>query len=324
MPRRPCTIALALMLGASAEGIAQQVPAAMLEGCWERTSASGRKFNENWSSRNGRLIGTAQAVAPDGVRDLEQLRIYLDAATLVYDAHPSGQARQQFRATEVSATRLVFENPEHDFPQRITYERRGDSLAARVEGDRAGRRQPQMFAFARVPCGPQPVSATMLTRIALEEHYAALVAREQASIVARLEWFADHADSGYSYVTWSAPGSEVAGWDVEMLRRVASQLRANISQLNPTDRTFDATVERVLVRGDTAEVMASARQSYRIVDTQGRMGAAGAAHTRAGTQRWIDVWVKRGDTWRLRRTRLIADESSLDGKVTVRDGRPVS
>jgi hypothetical protein len=38
-------------------------------------------------------------------------------------------------------TEAVFENPGHDFPQRIIYRREGDSLIARIEGEVDGRRR---------------------------------------------------------------------------------------------------------------------------------------------------------------------------------------
>ena len=35
--------------------------------------------------------------------------------------------------------RAVFENPAHDFPTRIVYEREGEILSARIEGEMEGR-----------------------------------------------------------------------------------------------------------------------------------------------------------------------------------------
>ena len=39
-----------------------------------------------------------------------------------------------FALVESGPRRAVFENPGHDFPQRIVYERTGDRLDARIEG----------------------------------------------------------------------------------------------------------------------------------------------------------------------------------------------
>ena len=49
-----------------------------------------------------------------------------------------GRAPTAFRLVEVSGQRAVFENPGHDFPQRIIYRREGDTLHARIEGNQNG------------------------------------------------------------------------------------------------------------------------------------------------------------------------------------------
>ena len=40
--------------------------------------------------------------------------------------------------TKLGERRVVFANPEHDFPQRITYWRKGDTLRVRVEAQKDG------------------------------------------------------------------------------------------------------------------------------------------------------------------------------------------
>ena len=60
---------------------------------------------------------------------------------------------QWMRPRAVSDSAVIFENPAHDFPQRIIYRRRGaDSLLARVEGMRGGRLRGLDFPYRRVPC----------------------------------------------------------------------------------------------------------------------------------------------------------------------------
>lgn len=125
---------------------------AFLVGCWERSTATRRAVEKWFPARDGVMLGTSQLVTDSGTRELERLRLYQFGDTLVYEADPVGQALTLFRASEVSATRLVFENPAHDFPQRITYSLAGDSLHVRIEGDRAGRRGPVTFRFRRSEC----------------------------------------------------------------------------------------------------------------------------------------------------------------------------
>ena len=58
---------------------------------------------------------------------------------LALEAQPGGRFPPTlFPATEIGDSRVVFANPEHDFPQRITYSLDGRTLRARVEAQRDG------------------------------------------------------------------------------------------------------------------------------------------------------------------------------------------
>jgi hypothetical protein len=56
-------------------------------------------------------------------------------------AQPGGGPAVEFALTELSPTRALFENPQHDYPKRIVYERvGGDGLRTEISdtgGDRA-------------------------------------------------------------------------------------------------------------------------------------------------------------------------------------------
>ncbi|HEV2816960.1 MAG TPA: DUF6265 family protein [Allosphingosinicella sp.] len=70
----------------------------------------------------------------------EQVRIETsdDGATMQYVARPRGAAADTaFRLTRAGPNEAAFENPAHDYPQRIIYRREGDALIARTE-DMAG------------------------------------------------------------------------------------------------------------------------------------------------------------------------------------------
>lgn len=74
-----------------------------------------------WSGR-GDEVGEVEfmrlAAGPDGVP--------------VYFATPNGAATVGFRLVHMEANVATFENPAHDFPQRISYRRTGDVLVATV------------------------------------------------------------------------------------------------------------------------------------------------------------------------------------------------
>ena len=135
------TLLLAMAAAPSAHG--QGAPAAdgsFLKGYW-LSCTSGQEISETWSdARGGVMVGTSLTLSR-GKASWELLRIGPSAAGLSYFAQPSGQAPAEFplAAAKSTATRLVFEDPAHDFPQRVIYERRGEKLAARIEGEIGGK-----------------------------------------------------------------------------------------------------------------------------------------------------------------------------------------
>jgi hypothetical protein len=101
-----------------------------------------------------RLLGIARRREGND-RDVDAAgRLRTDGTTLVYVAQPSGQKETEFRGTHASDTLLAFENPAHDFPQRIMYRRRGaDSVVARIEGPgRDGATRGIDFPMRRARC----------------------------------------------------------------------------------------------------------------------------------------------------------------------------
>jgi len=47
---------------------------------------------------------------------------------------------------------VVFENLQHDFPQRVGYKRDGDALLAWIEGPRNGQTRRIEFPYRKVGC----------------------------------------------------------------------------------------------------------------------------------------------------------------------------
>jgi hypothetical protein len=129
---------------------------AWLQGCWTAVTP-GRLIEENWTSpRGGSMIGVSRTIAGDSLAGYELVILYQRDSTLEYEAHPSGQPVATFSARTASTTGVVFENPMHDFPQRVGYRRVGqDSLVAYIEGVMGGRARRVEFPYARAKCvGP--------------------------------------------------------------------------------------------------------------------------------------------------------------------------
>lgn len=99
------------------------------------------------------MMGASRTVANGKVAEWERLQLTEKDGALVYTSLPSGQSEASFAATQVTDSGFTVENPQHDFPQRISYRRRGaDSLIARIEGPGANGVRGIDFPMKRVSC----------------------------------------------------------------------------------------------------------------------------------------------------------------------------
>lgn len=125
-----------------------------LAGCWE-LNRTGRHITEQWMAPEGNtLMGMSRTVDNRNTTEYEFLLIREGTRGLDYVAKPSGQAEATFTSVRVSAEEVVFENPTHDFPTRIIYQRRPDGgLTAAIEGTMNGHARRIEFPFTR--CRPR-------------------------------------------------------------------------------------------------------------------------------------------------------------------------
>jgi hypothetical protein len=123
---------------------------AWMAGCWEQRTARAVTHEQWMPPAGGVMIGMSRTVSGGEARSWEFLRVATVNGTLAYVAQPSGQGETIFPATAVSDTLATFENPSHDFPQRIAYRRvRADSIVARISGVTAGKERGMDIPFRR-------------------------------------------------------------------------------------------------------------------------------------------------------------------------------
>lgn len=127
---------------------------AWLAGCWER-GGSNWEGVEQWMKPAGEtMLGMSRTVANGKLREYEflQLRTKEDGS-LHYVALPSGQQETWFKLVKLENQEAVFENLEHDFPQRIIYRLEKDgALMARIEGMSKGKLKGIDFPMKRGKC----------------------------------------------------------------------------------------------------------------------------------------------------------------------------
>ena len=125
-----------------------------LSGCWasdDQDAGSG----EYWTPpAGGTMLAVSKTVRDGRTVAFEYLRIAEDDEhSLTLFASPSGQLRAQFHLTGMTDTEIVFENPDHDFPQRIIYRLSDtDRLLGRIEGKNDGQTVAVDFPMTRVDC----------------------------------------------------------------------------------------------------------------------------------------------------------------------------
>ena len=124
-----------------------------LTGCLEMRSGARVVEEQRMAERAGTMLGMGRTVGAKGLGDYELTLIKEDGGRLLFEAHPKGQPPATFAARVATADSVVFEAPEHDFPQRVGYRRvGGDSVLAWVEGTMNGKARRIEFPYARIPC----------------------------------------------------------------------------------------------------------------------------------------------------------------------------
>lgn len=100
------------------------------------------------------MLGVSRTIGHGKTVAFEFMEIrHLPDGRLAFVAHPSGQETAVFTALHVSDSEAVFENPAHDFPQRVPYTKDGESkLRARIEGTEDGTVHVVEFPMSRTSC----------------------------------------------------------------------------------------------------------------------------------------------------------------------------
>jgi len=122
-----------------------------MAGAWGSTS-EGVKAEEYWiAPEGGVMLGLHRDQFPSGKFFFEYLRIEVLEGRVVYIPSPGGQESVAFPVLELGEKRVVFSNPDHDFPQSIAYWLEDDrTLRCRVEGQgRDGERRVEEWSWKR-------------------------------------------------------------------------------------------------------------------------------------------------------------------------------
>ena len=143
---RTLILTLLLTLPASAGELPK-----FLSGSWSAVTPDGSAIEEHWMEpKGGVMLGMSRTVSKSGKVAFEFIRIATHEGKLAYLAMPGGRPPTAFPLASMTDSRVVFENPAHDFPQRILYWRDGERLCARVEGTIDGKAEGEEWCWNRL------------------------------------------------------------------------------------------------------------------------------------------------------------------------------
>jgi hypothetical protein len=125
-----------------------------LSGCWAAANQDAGSGEQWMPPAGGTMLGISRSVRDGRTVAFEFIRIAEQAdGELVFIASPSGQNTTQFSMTSLGDREVIFENPDHDFPQRIIYRLISDEeLLGRVEGTINGAERTLDFPMKKIDC----------------------------------------------------------------------------------------------------------------------------------------------------------------------------
>jgi len=127
-----------------------------MTGSWA-SETGGTRSEEHWTQPSaGTMFGVNRSMRDHKTVFFEYLRIEARPNGVFYLAAPVGRhPPTEFRMVSSSENKVTFENPEHDFPQRITYWLDGDMLHATAEGESRGTVRSEVFQWQRATIMPK-------------------------------------------------------------------------------------------------------------------------------------------------------------------------
>ena len=125
-----------------------------LIGTWENKTSRGSVY-ESWKKINeNELAGKSYAVKGADTIIFETVQLKQEGKNLYYIPTVRNQNNGEpvsFKAYTITDHKMVFGNPEHDFPQSVSYTKvNTDSLVAEISGVKNGNVRHQTFPMRRL------------------------------------------------------------------------------------------------------------------------------------------------------------------------------
>ncbi|WP_367754613.1 DUF6265 family protein [Flavobacterium sp. WC2421] len=124
-----------------------------LLGTWENKTAEGN-LSETWEKVNDSTYeGQSYFIKGKDTIHFETIQLQQKGEELTYNANVQGQNEDKpvpFKLTKTTEKELVFENPKHDYPQKISYKSVSkDSLIAEISGMQSGKPSSEKYVMTK-------------------------------------------------------------------------------------------------------------------------------------------------------------------------------
>lgn len=147
---------LTLLIAASCQkskDISKIVVADWLIGKWENNSAIGN-LSETWKKVNDSIYeGESYFIKGKDTLHFEKIQMKQKGENLFYIATIKGQNKDKavtFKHNDTIKKQLVFENPKHDFPQKISYSQiTKDSIIIQISGIQQGKASSERYSMKK-------------------------------------------------------------------------------------------------------------------------------------------------------------------------------
>ena len=124
-----------------------------LIGNWEQALPEGI-LKETWTKQNdSTFTGDSYFITPKDTVHFESIKLTQKAEELTYSATVVGQNDDEpvdFKLTSDAENTFTFENPTHDYPQKISYKKvSSDRLIVTISGKQQGKQTQESYPMAK-------------------------------------------------------------------------------------------------------------------------------------------------------------------------------
>ena len=124
-----------------------------LIGNWEQALPEGI-LKETWTKQNdSTFTGDSYFITPKDTVHFESIKLTQKAEKLTYSATVVGQNDDEpvdFKLTSDAENTFTFENPTHDYPQKISYKKvSSDRLIVTISGKQQGKQTQESYPMAK-------------------------------------------------------------------------------------------------------------------------------------------------------------------------------